>query len=82
MVKSSASRLIGAVAMVGLLSGCGVVDVDEKTGQRAGTGAAVGAAAGAAVGVLSGSLLASTVAGAVVGGAGGFIFDQAKRAGD
>ncbi|HRY25288.1 MAG: hypothetical protein H6852_06515 [Geminicoccaceae bacterium] len=80
--RNRASRLVAGVALIGLLSGCGVLDVDDKTGQRAATGAAVGAAAGAAVGVLTGGLLASTVAGAVVGGAGGFIFDQADRAGN
>lgn len=78
-ISSRFARLTAGLAVLALVAGCGVVETDERTGQRAGTGAAVGAAAGAAVGIATGGFLAKTIAGAAIGGAGGFIYDQAKR---
>lgn len=77
MTKRSA-QVVAAVALMGLVAGCGI-ETDEDTTRRAGTGAAAGAVAGAAVGILSGGFLAKTIAGAAIGGAGGFLYDQAQR---
>jgi uncharacterized protein YcfJ len=80
MSKSSRfARITATLALLAMVAGCGTVETDERTGQRAGTGAAMGAAAGAAVGIATGGFLAKTIAGAAIGGAGGFIYDQARR---
>jgi hypothetical protein len=81
-MQGKLSRIVAATALLAIVAGCGVVETDDRTAQRAGSGAAVGAAAGAAVGILTGGFLAKTVAGAAIGGAGGFIYDQARKEGE
>ena len=68
------SFLVAAAATLPLLAGAR--SVNERTGERTLTGTAVGAAGGAAVGLLSGGCLSSTLTGA----AGGFVYDQIKKA--
>lgn len=52
----------------------------SPTTQRIGGGAAAGALTGLAIGSLSGNAGAGALIGAGVGGAGGFAFDQSRRA--
>lgn len=76
--QRTAGLAVGLLALT-TITGCGTLDTDRQTGERAATGAAMGAAAGAAVGIVTGGFLAKTIAGAAIGGAGGFIYDQVER---
>ncbi len=67
------------LALVFALGAAGCAGM-SSTEQRALTGAGGGAAGGAIIGALAGNAGLGALIGAGVGGAGGYLFDQSKRA--
>lgn len=76
MRKSALTLLFGTM----LLAGC-AQDMSDTT-RRTGTGALGGAAVGGAIGSLSGNFGWGALIGAGAGAAGGYLFDQHRRAND
>lgn len=64
-------RMVCAVSLVIIASGCAV----NETGKRTGTGAAIGALGGAVLGTSR----ESAAIGAAIGAAGGYIYDQHEK---
>lgn len=73
-------RLLIAASLSLGLAACDEPRSISPTTQRVGGGAAAGALTGLAIGSLSGNAGAGALIGAGVGGAGGFAFDQSRRA--
>jgi len=86
LARPRAARLLCAVCVVAILSGCasGMSDANRTRAEGTAGGAAVGAAAGAIIGAIVGGGRGAAIGagiGAAVGGAGGFIVGNeiAKR---
>ena len=73
-------RAVLCVTLAGVLALAGCSGVDSDTAKRTGVGTAIGAIGGTAVGAATGNYLTGAVIGAGVGAAGGFIYDQYKKA--
>lgn len=71
--------IIAATLGLALVAGCADM---TPTQQRLATGTVGGAAGGAVIGALAGNAAMGTAIGAGAGLAGGFLFDQHKRAED
>jgi len=80
------ARTVKRATLPWLLAAClalaGCAGADSDTAKRAGVGGALGTIGGAAIGAASGSYLTGAAIGAGVGVAGGFIYDQYKKAQD